>query len=169
MLLGCNYWASNAGTEMWRKFDIDVIKNDLKVLKTYGVEYLRVFPNWRDFQPVEPLFQVCNTFREYRLSGDRLPTNRYYLDEEMLERFHIFCKACEELDIKLIVGLLTGWMSGRTFVPPALYGRNLIEDPISLYFEQLYIMGMVKSLKDETAIYAWDHGTLSLLIAERIR
>ncbi len=158
MILGCNYWASNAGTEMWRQFDTEVIRKDLSVLKSHGINYLRVFPNWRDFQPVEPLFCGGNGFREYKLTENREPTNRYYLDDEMLEKFHIFCGICEEYDMKLIVGLLTGWMSGRTFTPPALYGRNLGEDPICQYFEQLYIMGLVENLKDEKVIYAWDHG-----------
>ena len=27
-LIGCNYWASNAGIEMWRQFDADVIRRD---------------------------------------------------------------------------------------------------------------------------------------------
>lgn len=42
-ILGCNYWASNAGIEMWREFEPDTIDNDLKILSTHGVKYLRVF------------------------------------------------------------------------------------------------------------------------------
>ena len=54
-LLGCNYWASNAGTDMWKDFDIDIINKDLSLLSKNGVKYLRVIPNWRDFQPVSPI------------------------------------------------------------------------------------------------------------------
>ncbi len=155
---GCNYWASNAGTEMWREFDPDVIRDDLARLKKHNVKYMRVFPNWRDFQPVEPYYCTGDVFREYRMTDGSLPTNKYYLDETMLERFKIFCDICEEFEIKLIVGLITGFMSSRLFVPPALYGKNLITDPIALYFEQLLVTGIVERFKDHNGIFAWDHG-----------
>ena len=54
-ILGCNYWASNAGADMWRDFDIECIDKDIRILSEYGVKHMRVFPNWRDFQPVEPI------------------------------------------------------------------------------------------------------------------
>ena len=60
--------------------------------------------------------------------------------------------------MKLIVGLLTGWMSGRRFIPSALYEKNLFADPTALYFEQLFIKGFVTALKQENVIYAWDLG-----------
>lgn len=52
-LLGCNYWNSASGTDMWKNWDESVIKADLAELKKIGVKHLRVFPNWRDFQPVD--------------------------------------------------------------------------------------------------------------------
>ncbi len=45
------------------------------------------------------------------MSGDRLPENEYYIDEEMIARFRIFAKLCEERGISLVVSVLTGWMS----------------------------------------------------------
>ncbi|MBQ7934809.1 MAG: hypothetical protein IJ333_00445, partial [Clostridia bacterium] len=54
-LIGCNYWASNAGTEMWRQWEPETVREDLKVLSENGVEYMRVFPNWLDFQPMTPI------------------------------------------------------------------------------------------------------------------
>ncbi len=158
MMLGCNYWASNAGTEMWRQYDREAIKKDLKSLSENGVEYLRVFPNWRDFQPIEPLFGGGMSFKEYRLSDERLPQNKYYLDEEMLEKFEDFMDIAADFGMKLIVGLLTGWMSGRMFIPPALHGKNLYLDRECLYFEQLYVEGLVSRFMHHKAIYAWDHG-----------
>lgn len=158
MKLGCNYWASNAGTEMWVQWAPDVIRKDLQTLKAHGVGYLRVFPNWRDFQPVVSLYGGQGTHVEYRLSGDRFPENEDYLDEEMLQRFDVFCDLCQEHGIRLIVGLLTGWMSGRLFLPPALEGKDLCTDPVCLYFEQKFISGFVKRFKHKKAIYAWDHG-----------
>ncbi len=76
---------------------------------------------------------------EYRLHEAELPQNPYYLDETMLERFGIFCDLAEKYGLKLIVGLITGWMSGRTFIPPALFGRNLSSYTAALLFQQKFI------------------------------
>ena len=72
-MLGCNYWCSNAGADMWRDFDIEAVKDDLKRLSSYGVTHMRVFPNWRDFQPVMPQFTAGGVIRHYCLEGDREP------------------------------------------------------------------------------------------------
>ena len=47
------------------------------------------------------------------MTDESFPTNENYLDETMLARFNEFCSIAEKYNIKLIVGLLTGWMSGR--------------------------------------------------------
>lgn len=157
-MLGCNYWASHAGTEMWRNWDEQSVRDDFEVLSKNGVEYLRVFPNWRDFQPVWPLYDGRGVIREYRVNEDKLPENKYYLDETMLQRFEVFCDIAEEYNMKLIVGILTGFMSGRTFIPTALYGKNLFTDPVALRFELKFIEGFVKRIKNKSAVYAWNLG-----------
>lgn len=157
-ILGTNYWASHAGVNMWRDWEEDTVRRDLEILRQNGIEYLRVFPNWRDFQPVEPAFTGKHRFKQYRMTDDTLPDNPYYLSGPMLERFHTFCAIAQEKDLKLIVGLLTGWMSGRLFVPPVLQEKNLFTDPTALYFEQLFVRGFVLSMKEEPAIRAWDLG-----------
>ena len=116
-MIGCNYWASNAGTKMWVNWDEKVIRDDLNILSQNGVEYMRVFPNWRDFQPVIKMYGGGGDFKEYRLKKDSAASNPYFLDDEMLNRFDKFCDICREYGIKLIVSLLTGWMSGRLFIP----------------------------------------------------
>lgn len=157
-IVGCNYWASNAGTEMWRDFDEKVIREDLEILSSHGIRCMRVFPNWRDFQPVMAVYGPGGNVAGYKLFEDREPENKYFLDEKMMERFGIFCKLCKEYNITLIVGLITGWMSGRLFLPPALQGKNIMKDSIARYFAQMFIKGFVKRFKDEEAIYAWDLG-----------
>ena len=156
--LGCNYWASNAGTDMWKNWSEEAVREDLKVLSGHGVEVMRVFPNWKDFQPVIPMLSGGGYLYEYRLEGERFPENPYWLDGVMLERFSKFCDICEEFNIKLIVGLITGWMSGRLFIPTILNGKDLYQDPEALLFEQRFVKGMVENFKDKKAIYAWDLG-----------
>ena len=157
-LIGCNYWASNAGTDMWVDFDEAAIENDLTRLSGHGIRYLRVFPNWRDFQPVHPVYTGGQIIVEYRLKDDREARNPEYLDEEMLRRFGRFCDLCEKHGLKMIVGLITGWMSGRLFIPPALYGKDLYRDSTALLFEMRLCGGIVRRFRDKPAIFAWDLG-----------
>ena len=157
-VLGCNYWASNAGTDMWRDFSEEAIREDLGILAAHGVTHLRVFPNWRDFQPVMPILRDSGITSEYCLEGESPPENPEYLDETMLWRFGRFCDLCEEYGHRLIVGLVTGWMSGRSFIPSALYGKNLSTDPLALSLQLKLVKGIVARFRDKKAILAWDLG-----------
>ena len=146
-ILGCNYWASNAGTEMWKNFDKKVIEKDIEILSKHGVQYMRVFPNWRDFQPVIPLMSVSGNICGYCREGGNTAEYDDYIDTVMMQRFAEFLDICEKYNIKLIVGLITGWMSGGLFIPPALYGKDVLTDHIALYFQQLFIKGFVSEFK----------------------
>ena len=157
-MLGCNYWASNAGTEMWVNWDEAAIEKDLCVLGAHGMKYLRVFPNWRDFQPVCGYYGIDNRLYEYRHINGSLFEDPNYLDSRMMDLFERFCTLARSHGIKLIVGLLTGWMSGRLFTPPILEGKNLITDPIAQVLEQRFIKGIVSRFYGNEAICAWDLG-----------
>ena len=156
--LGCNYWASHAGIEMWKNWDASQVEKDLAVLSANGVSTMRVFPLWRDFQPVMAVYAQMGDIKEYMMEGCIEPTNPYYLDDTMMERFGVFCDLCGKYGMSLIVGLITGWMSGRLFIPNALNGKNLHSDPTALMFEQKFIKGFVAAFKDRPEIYAWDLG-----------
>ena len=153
-MVGCNYWASHAGPEMWANWDEAIIREDLKKLSENGLDTLRIFPNWRDFQPLTP----HRGQKGANLGYIEKKQNPWYLDEEMLARFGTFLDLCEENHLQCIVGLLTGWMSGRLFAPTALLDKNLFTDPTALLFEQRLVTGMVKRFKDHPAVYAWDLG-----------
>lgn len=62
-MAGCNYWASNAGTEMWRNRGEETVDEDFRKLSQYDVKCLRVFPNWRNFQPIVPLMGGGASYR----------------------------------------------------------------------------------------------------------
>ena len=159
-MIGVNYWDSKSGTDMWRNFDADVIDKDLRALADIGVKYLRVFPNWRDFQPVKKLYGHCGSGVEYVLSEEELSLddNINGIDERMVENFRIFAKTADNYGMKLMVSLVTGWMSGRLFCPPALEGKNLITDPEAIMFTNKYIKGLVSAIKDIDNIVVWDLG-----------
>lgn len=157
-ITGVNYWASHAGTAMWSDWKPDVVEHDLQTLEENGITHLRVFPLWSDFQPVKALYAGGGSFAEYRMTDERLPANPDYLDERMLGHFHDFCRIALAHHMKLIVGLITGWMSGRLFVPPALDGKNILTDPEAMMFQQKFIRGFVTRMRKEEAIAAWDLG-----------
>ena len=156
--IGVNYWDSVSGTDMWVNFDETVVDEDFKALSKCGVDTIRLFPNWRDFQPVTSVYAWRGNFMEYRLTEDRFPENEFYLEPVMIERFLKVCDIAEKYSIKLIVAIVTGWMSGRLFVPPALEGKNIISNPEALMWQVKFCRGFVRAVKHHTAIESWELG-----------
>lgn len=157
-ILGCNYWASNAGTDMWRNFDEKAIRKDLDTLSKNGVTHLRVFPNWADFQPAKYLYGIGGIRRDIVHENGNYFENETYTDEKMMDRFSVFLDICEEYNLKLIVAILTGWMSGRLFAPRILEEKNLYTDSLALRLEQKFIKAIVSSFKNRKCIIAWGIG-----------
>ena len=159
--VGCNYWASHAGTAMWRDWRPEVVEADFRLLAENGVEVARVFPLWPDFQPIQALTGGGQSFVEMRF-GERplpdTPAGRAGVDEVMVERFRELCRVAEANRIKLIVGLVTGWMSGRMHVPPAFERVNVITDPTAIRWQVRMVRYLVRELRGCPAIAAWDLG-----------
>ncbi|MBQ3547420.1 MAG: cellulase family glycosylhydrolase [Clostridia bacterium] len=156
-IIGVNYWASHAGTNMWRDWNEEIVRNDLRFLSKNNIKTLRVFPIWPDFQPIKPYYTSCKLY-EYRMEDDSLPKNPYYLDETMLSRFDKFLDICGEFEVEVIVGLITGWMSGRLFVPTPLLDKNVYTDATSLMFQEKFVRGFVSRFKHRNEIKSWDLG-----------
>ncbi|QGQ98424.1 beta-mannanase [Paenibacillus psychroresistens] len=159
--VGCNYWASHAGTAMWTDWRPEQVDLDLKRLSEAGIEVIRVFPLWPDFQPIESMYTGEGQHHGYRFGEARLPDDeagRAGMSKIMMERFRDFTEIASRYGIKLIVGLITGWMSGRLFVPPALRGKPILTDPDSIRWQVRFVSYFVKDMKDSSAIIAWDLG-----------
>jgi endo-1,4-beta-mannosidase len=60
--------------------------------------------------------------------------------------------------MKFVVGLVTGFMSGRIFAPEAFVGRDLITDPYVIKWQIKFVKYMVSEFRDHPAISAWDLG-----------
>lgn len=174
MALGANYWASHAATEMWRKWDAKAVEEDLRVLAANGFRLLRVFPNWADFQPIHACYLSANNFdkvNETRLFDAEeplpdTPCGRAGVDERMVARFEAFCDLAEKYGIRLIVPLLTGQMTFRNYIPPALANRNPFSDPYALMWEGRYLECMVSRLKAKKAIVAWESGNEARILGK---
>ena len=157
MFLGCNYWASHAGVYMWRDWCPEVIESDLDKIAAHGMTVMRVFPLWPDFQPLTADFGGGQGFVGYSQRGEPL-ANEAGVDETMMERFRFLCDAAEKRGIRLVVGLITGWMSGRTFVPTAFERMKVLENPEAIKWEVRFVRHFVRAFRDHRAILAWDLG-----------
>ncbi len=159
--VGCNYWASHAGTNMWHDWRPDVIEKDFELLAKAKIKNLRIFPLWSDFQPIKMHTKVQGLDEEIRMGEDVLPfteAGQAGVSEEMAERFGIFLDLAQKYGIKLVVGLITGWMSGRLYVPDLFIGVDVLKDPRAIKWQIKYVKYMVRRFKDHPAIVAWDLG-----------
>ncbi|HEX2948074.1 MAG TPA: beta-mannanase [Armatimonadota bacterium] len=160
-VVGCNYWASHAGTRMWADWRPEVVAQDLQRLSEAGLQVLRVFPLWPDFQPITQLYGGGGYLAEIRHGEEPLPDDacgRAGMSAEAMEHFAEFLDLAQQHGLKFIVGLLTGWMSGRLHVPPALQGLNVLTDPRAIQWEVRFIRHFVGTFKDHPAIAGWDLG-----------
>jgi len=164
--LGCNYWASHAGTRMWRDWRPAVVERDLAALAAAGLTTLRVFPLWSDFQPVTAVLGFGGVLEDLHMTTPELgeqpfpdtPAGQAGVDEVMLGRFAEFSAIAQRHGLRLIVGLITGWMSGRVFCPPVLEGRALHTDPLALQLQGRFIRTFVSRFRETATIVAWDLG-----------
>ena len=160
-IVGCNYIPSYAGVTMWSDWRPDTIDHDLKTLSEEGLKVLRILPLWPAFQPVASLYTLFGRFGEFSFDEEPLPDSeagRAGISCELISRFETFLSIAEKYDIKLIVALINGWMSGRVFVPDALKGRNLLTDPMSIMWQTRFARYFVKHFKHSPAIIAWEPG-----------
>ena len=165
---GINYWDSAHATRMWQEFDETVIDADMQVLRSAGVNSLRIFPLWSDFQPLTG-GNAADRVYEFMLDGEPLPdteAGRAGVSEEMCRRFERFCALAEKHDLKLIVGLITGQMSFGGFYPPVFGGsRNAMSDPTMCKWQLRYVKYFVSRMKKQKAIIGWDLGNEAECIA----
>ena len=160
-VLGCNYWASHAGTNMWKDWQPDVVEADLKQISDAGMHVIRVFPIWPDFQPIYQFYSSGGSLKEVRFKDGPLSgtgPGKDGVSVEALAHFRQFADLAQKYNIKLVVGLVTGWMSGQLFIPQALEGRKILSDPTSIMWQVKLVRNMVHEFKDHPAILGWDLG-----------
>lgn len=161
-ITGVNYWASNAGIRMWTQFFPETIDDDFRRLADLKLDIVRLFPLWPDFQPIQQLYSGCGAEREVRFMDEKTlgddPVSFAGLDETMLNRFSTVLDLAEKHGLHVCVGLLTGWMSGRLFVPRLLEGRNVLTDPTAIYYEMRFVREFVRRFRNRDVIVGWTSG-----------
>jgi endo-1,4-beta-mannosidase len=92
--VGINYWPRRSAMAMWRRFDAGEIREDFARIAGLGLDAVRFFLRWDDFQP----------------SADAL-------DPLMLTRLEAVADLCAEAGLRAMPTLFTGHMSGVNWLP----------------------------------------------------
>lgn len=155
-LLGVNYWPRRSAMYMWQRFDLGEIREDMARIKGMGLDLVRFFLRWDDFQP-EP---------------DRM-------SQGMLRRFDAMMQTIADAGLQAMPTLFCGHMSGVNWLPQwsldpgtphgrfrTIAGRNELahgigdfyHDPALLAAQEYFARSVGEHARDHAALYAWDLG-----------
>ncbi len=130
--LGVNFWSRTGGPLMWRTYDPQVIRDELRALREHGLTMTRSFCYWPDFMP-EP---------------DRI-------DEQMAARFADFLDRHTEAGLTTVPTFLVGHMSGENWDPPWRAGRDLYADVWMVAREAWFAGEMARRFGSHPAVCGW--------------
>jgi endo-1,4-beta-mannosidase len=153
--LGVNYWPRRSAMAMWRRFDAGEIREDFARIAALGLDAVRFFLRWDDFQP----------------RADEI-------DRGMLARLEAVADIAAETGLRTMPTLFTGHMSGVNWLPAwsldphTAHGRfrTIAGDAESPYgigdmytgalldAQLLFARSVGERLKEHPAVYAWDLG-----------
>ncbi len=100
-VLGVNYWPRRSAMYMWRRFDVGELREDFARIRGLGLEVVRFFIGWDEFQP----------------APDRV-------DEAMLRRLDAVMDALANARLRAMPSLFTGHMSGVNWLPEWTLDRS---------------------------------------------
>jgi endo-1,4-beta-mannosidase len=92
--LGINYWPRRSAMAMWRRFDPGEIREDFARIAELGLDAVRFFLRWDDFQPRSDA-----------------------IDATMLARLEAFADIAAEAGLRTMPTLFCGHMSGVNWLP----------------------------------------------------
>lgn len=122
--MGANYWPASCGVEMWREWPEAEIEADLRLMAELGLNTVRFFLRWQDFEP---------------------EAGRY--DGAALARLDAFLGLCARHGILAQPSLFIGWMSGGLFWPEWKGRRNLYSDPFVVARGEEYVRAVARRLR----------------------
>jgi endo-1,4-beta-mannosidase len=154
--VGVNYWPARTAMRWWSEFDRAEVAADFARIAGSGMDSVRVFLTWEDFQPT--------------------PSQ---IDRTMLERLVTVADLAGELGLALVPTLFTGHMSGVNWIPAWALGgsdgddrfrvvsggrvvetglRNWYTDPAIADAQALLAAEAAAVLAGHHAVWAWDLG-----------
>ena len=92
--LGINYWPSRTAMRWWQLFDVEEVERDFARLRTAGLDSVRIFLLWEDFQPAPD-----------------------QISEQALKHLVHVADVARDNDLSLMPTLFTGHMSGVNWIP----------------------------------------------------
>lgn len=132
-ILGVNYWPAASGVYFWREFSPAVVEEDFRRLREIGMDCIRLFLMWEDFQP-EP---------------DKLaPGPLAHLDAALA--------TAARYGLQVIVTFFIGHMSGENFDVSWRAGRPVYRDPAMLRAQVFLVREMARRYRNHPAVLAWD-------------
>ncbi len=154
--LGINYWPQKEAFSLWKKFDAGILKRDFELIKSFGMDCVRIFLVWEDFQP-----------SPNKVSAEKL---NYLVTSANI---------AAEAGLQIIPTFFCGHMSGANFLPSWILGKrvgggrfpivshghvglyeikNFYEDKELQQSQKLLLKEVAAVLKNHPAIKAWDLG-----------
>ncbi|MEU7576105.1 cellulase family glycosylhydrolase [Streptomyces sp. NPDC041068] len=133
--VGVNYHPSPTGCDYWREWDGARLDDDFRRMAAAGLNTVRVFVFWADFEPKEGVYDPAMTGRLRELARTAALHGLYCLPS-----------------------LLTIWMNGQRFDPPWREGRDLWRDADMRERERAFVHHVAGVLSDEPNILAYDLG-----------
>jgi endo-1,4-beta-mannosidase len=130
--LGANFWSRLGGPLMWRRFDADVVRQELDVLAAHGLTATRSFCYWPDFMPAPDL-----------------------VDEKLLAHFAQFLDLHVDAGMTTIPTFIVGHMSGQNWDPSWRAGRDLYTDVWLVARQAWFVEQVAGRFADHPAIAAW--------------
>ncbi|MDB5028961.1 MAG: putative Beta-galactosidase [Candidatus Eremiobacteraeota bacterium] len=153
--VGINYWPRRSAMAMWRRFDAGEIREDFARIAAFGLDAVRFFLRWDDFQP-----------------------HADTMDPEMLARLEAVVDIAAEAGLRTVPTLFCGHMSGVNWLPawtldpetPHGRFRTIVGGAESPYgigdfytgplldAQLLFARAVGERLHAHPAVYAWDLG-----------
>mgnify|MGYP001037855051 FL=1 len=159
--LGVNYWPRKKAMYWWSNFDAGEVREEFAVIREIGMNVVRLFLLWEDFQP-EP----------------------DSVSKDALAHLTTVCDAAAENGLGIDMTFFTGHMSGPNWSPRWLLGgdlppsahqhwlrdvvsagkkvdtgyRNMFHDETALKAERLLLKTVVGTLKDHPGVWMWNLG-----------
>ena len=93
-MIGVNYWPIDSAMDWWRRFDERVVEEDFARIRETGLEGVRLFLLWEDFQP-----------------------HPQKISSRSLDRLVRVMEIGHSKGLRLIPTLFTGHMSGMNYLP----------------------------------------------------
>lgn len=158
-VLGVNYWPRRKAMYWWSDFDAGEVREEFQIIREVGMQIVRVFLLWDDWQP----------------TPDQVSMQCLHNLERVADIAH---QTGLQLDVTFFTGHMSGpnwapgWLCERNVTPPSPHlkqlvtggqtiegaYRNMFHDEVALRASRLLLQTVVTALKDHPAIWMWNLG-----------